>query len=585
MGASPSNCTLPLEGTQFVSSPHVRGTLDILWSCSTVLILRTWSVLHLNVPLQSTPQNKRQNYIRAARRFFSKVKWMVFNLLAPEWTLAKAWADYRSVQFIEYQYKRFQEIDGVPCSRSHIHFANMGGFVIKFSPTETPLPPQMDNIVMISSDPQCSSDAFSRCAPSSSNLDCSNGSSIHQLGSLHENPCFVGQPTWSSVTERTGYHHGVYGDNDLDSIQLGPESKASSKKYSRSIGDPVRNVLEGWGFHLPGDEVQKSVEKLERAIGPVDWKTDPFNSVSSAEAYNYVLEDRPPCTDRTGRFSRVWGSWRQNLGFLQGNVWVLNAAHLLVARQLRIIERLPCISVDNLGDHSKADAFVKLIGLTQMLWFFIQLGARFSQHLPISRLEIMTLAFAISTVFIYIILLDMPKDVQLSLTLTADRYGTAQDLNRIAFWGPVGPVVGRGDISIPNHVLHATRKNGEQFVLGNGASFSVLILGAVHCLAWDFVFPTDLERNLWQISSIVTAAAIPVLYVTHYLRNKAVMFISNVFVEASLRNYAGMFPNTVIFLMFLAARVFTLVEVFRSLAFLPPEAFSATWSGNLPHIG
>jgi hypothetical protein len=46
------------------------------------------------------------------------------------------------------------------------------------------------------------------------------------------------------------------------------------------------------------------------------------------------------------------------------------------------------------------------------------------------------------------------------------------------------------------------------------------------------------------------------------------------------------FLCVVVFLVpYILARLFLLVEVFRTLGFLPPDAFVDTWSGSLPHFG
>jgi len=46
------------------------------------------------------------------------------------------------------------------------------------------------------------------------------------------------------------------------------------------------------------------------------------------------------------------------------------------------------------------------------------------------------------------------------------------------------------------------------------------------------------------------------------------------------------FLCVVVFLVpYILARLFLLVEIFRTLGFLPPDAFVDTWSGSLPHFG
>lgn len=36
--------------------------------------------------------------------------------------------------------------------------------------------------------------------------------------------------------------------------------------------------------------------------------------------------------------------------------------------------------------------------------------------------------------------------------------------------------------------------------------------GATHSVAWNFEFPTAVERLLWRLSSVVTAVALPFAY-------------------------------------------------------------------------
>lgn len=47
-----TNCTLPDHEYNYVQGPNVRGSLQIVWSCLATLIACTYSVLHLNVPMQ-----------------------------------------------------------------------------------------------------------------------------------------------------------------------------------------------------------------------------------------------------------------------------------------------------------------------------------------------------------------------------------------------------------------------------------------------------------------------------------------------------------------------------------------------------
>jgi hypothetical protein len=46
------NCSTIPAGTNFVYSPDIRGTQNILWSCIFTIIACTWTIQHLNVPRQ-----------------------------------------------------------------------------------------------------------------------------------------------------------------------------------------------------------------------------------------------------------------------------------------------------------------------------------------------------------------------------------------------------------------------------------------------------------------------------------------------------------------------------------------------------
>lgn len=130
-----TDCTLPPHGTIFVQPPNVRGTLDIVYSCLAVIVLCTWSVLHINVPLQVTPANGRQKFVRTLNRIFTKIKWMAFNILAPEWTFAQAVCGLVIERQLQEEFDQYGRRDRVPWTGSHTQLTNMGGFVIRFDRT------------------------------------------------------------------------------------------------------------------------------------------------------------------------------------------------------------------------------------------------------------------------------------------------------------------------------------------------------------------------------------------------------------------------------------------------------------------
>lgn len=61
---------------------------------------------------------------------------MILNVLAPEWSLGKAWSDFSSASILQDQFEVLRKLDEVSWSRTHTHFANMGGFTICFTNLE-----------------------------------------------------------------------------------------------------------------------------------------------------------------------------------------------------------------------------------------------------------------------------------------------------------------------------------------------------------------------------------------------------------------------------------------------------------------
>ncbi|KAF1981853.1 hypothetical protein K402DRAFT_218482 [Aulographum hederae CBS 113979] len=129
------NCTLPPPGLdyRYVSGPNTRGTLDILWSCLSVLFLCTWSVLHLNVPVQSVPSGWKQKCAKSLYLFTRKLLWVLLAIMFPEIVFGKAVNDYFAAKTHLAHFKEKAKKDGVEWSLVHSYYADMGGFIIDFT--------------------------------------------------------------------------------------------------------------------------------------------------------------------------------------------------------------------------------------------------------------------------------------------------------------------------------------------------------------------------------------------------------------------------------------------------------------------
>jgi hypothetical protein len=120
----------------------------------------------------------------------------------------------------------------------------------------------------------------------------------------------------------------------------------------------------------------------------------------------------------------------------------------------------------------------------------------------------------------------------------------------------------------------------KQFNLG--CASALIIFGAIHCIAWDFTFPTLVEKRMWQVSSVLSAALVSLTVVLLVIYWRFAVTKDG----PSLKAKRG---SSVIFLLlaavFVFARLFIIMEAFRSLAYLPSGAFLTTWTNAWPHVG
>jgi hypothetical protein len=73
--------------------------------------------------------------------------------------------------------------------------------------------------------------------------------------------------------------------------------------------------------------------------------------------------------------------------------------------------KMPVISEAEVEDRSKGDGLSKGIAILQLVWFVVQLFARYVRNLPITLLEIDTLAVVALTCVSYGMWWKKPKDV------------------------------------------------------------------------------------------------------------------------------------------------------------------------------
>lgn len=275
----------------------------------------------------------------------------------------------------------------------------------------------------------------------------------------------------------------------------------------------------------------------------------------------------------------------------------VNAAHLCILMSTKVIEQLPSISEEEIKDKSNEDVVVKALALGQVLWFFVELIERKVSGLPSTQLEISVLSFAVCTCITYLLWFKKPKDTEVSTDVFTTRSLDNEDrklfvsLNYVGFFEGAllyrdlhkpGPTIPNDSQSIEAFLSVISSKYGFSSE-DVGFIFGAVIFGACHCIAWNFEFPTPIEQTLWRAASAFTAAVMPVYYLALFLVQYKTLAWT--FYEPRGRVVtATQILGFTAFPLYVVCRLYIVVKVFRSLFYLPPNAFVATWSASVPYI-
>lgn len=290
-------------------------------------------------------------------------------------------------------------------------------------------------------------------------------------------------------------------------------------------------------------------KRLFRGMGSTHWRPHKVHSTYVAQVLSRLSDIRS----------------RENASRLCGNIWVLDAHQLYLARKFGIIFHLPKVSEDDIADRSKSDGLVKLLALAQILWLVLQLIVRAAQGKPSSQVEIMALAYAGCAAVVYGLLWSQPKDVSQPILVLAERSPSEEELVQIAEEGP--GVWSSDHYAMPNYASSFTLAPRD--LEWNGTMTGAIIFGAIHLIAWNFDFPTSVDRWLWRVSSLVMTG-VPTLAIT---------------AKSLLKIDVSGFWFIVTSFLLVISRLVLLVETFRTLYYLEPEGYLQTWASNIPSIG
>jgi hypothetical protein len=287
------------------------------------------------------------------------------------------------------------------------------------------------------------------------------------------------------------------------------------------------------------------------------------------------------------------------------------------------------ITKEEILDKSKGNILTKGLVVLQTSWFILQIIARVVEHLPITELEIATLAFATLNGATFALWWHKPLNVECPIIVAHlpqlmdaevgadgsvhhEPVGDGRQVGVIhSHFEGGGDSTNTGDFdahnpllvdaeagsadSLPRGTVKGSHRHQTTLSILDGdfihrLTFAVVgaLFGGIHSFAWSSHYPTAPEKLVWQISSIVTIT-FPILISAGWNSDDPASFAARFARKVSrLTDNTSLVTDGVAAasnILYILARVALLVLAFTTLRSLPPDAYTTVhWTTFIPHI-
>jgi hypothetical protein len=277
-----------------------------------------------------------------------------------------------------------------------------------------------------------------------------------------------------------------------------------------------------------------------------------------------------------GGFQVVLEEMNPGIHFAQGNCDVLE-----IDGCLRLTVRLddmillmkadllsvPNIHIHDLKERNKNNKFATAITYLQVLYFVVHCLGRLGSKLPISTLEVCTLAFICCAAFIEYFWWHKPLDLR---TTTVTTLHPEKQLSFLSIFPRLRFNASEQDLAESSsfrqffdRALSKEERGSTIHVVWIGCIFN-----GIHILAWNFSFPSDIERLLWQITSVCACVVFASAWAATFCRPKIARVCAITFS-----------------ILYCICRSYLVLEAFVGLRSVPEALYWSTpWQNALPGV-
>jgi len=195
----------------------------------------------------------------------------------------------------------------------------------------------------------------------------------------------------------------------------------------------------------------------------------------------------------------------------------------------------PRISTKTIDDKDKVDGLVRAITVLQTFWFVVNCIGRASQQLALTALELTTLGFIVCSAGTVICWAQKPSDVRQAEVLVANvtmaeivlkasaqethlysrtplDFATDRPWPWMAVWLNAVNLLRKMGIAFTPRRRPIRRLPNDNFPkISNSGHFALLCCATAYAATsicgWNFEFPTETERVLWRIASLIILGA------------------------------------------------------------------------------